>query len=80
MCANLFALDFSSIKERDTKKSVVKNLGRPFKTVTSADPKKIKPNYSFLIPESSSTYCSVSGMDIDEWDEGKYSFEITELE
>ncbi|MBP5464714.1 MAG: hypothetical protein J6Y13_06040, partial [Treponema sp.] len=43
-------------------------------------PKMIKPNYSFLIPESSSTYCSVSGMDIDEWDEGKYSFEITELE
>ena len=224
MCANLFALDFSSVKEGDTKKSVVKNLGRPFKTVTSADPKneiclwidgkdiwmvsftegkadanastiddllsslldlkaifsefddssgkersapekkesasvtpppvdqslkdkveitvteckvfnknsdqtagyrlkvknrsekeitklsiifyfydkegkvffedscalvspdsyslpkKIKPNYSLLIPDSSYMFCSVPGMDITEWDEGKYSFEITELE
>lgn len=43
------------------------------------NPKKLKPNYSILIPESSSSFRSVSGMDIDEWDEGKVSFEVIEL-
>ena len=40
MCANLFALDFSSVKEGDAKRSIVRTLGRPFKTVTSADTKQ----------------------------------------
>ncbi len=43
------------------------------------NPKSLKPNYSVLIPESSSSFRSVSGMDIEEWDEGKVSFEIIEL-
>lgn len=43
------------------------------------NPKSLKPNYSVLIPESSSSFRSVSGMDIDEWDEGKVSFEVVEL-
>lgn len=43
------------------------------------NPKKLKPNYSILVPESSSSFRSVSGMDIDEWDEGKVSFEVIEL-
>ena len=42
-------------------------------------PKNLKPNYSVLIPESSSTYYTVQGMDLDEWDEGKVSFEVIEL-
>lgn len=44
-----------------------------------SNPKKLKPNYSILIPESSSSFRSVSGMDIDEWDEGKVTFEVVEL-
>ncbi len=43
------------------------------------NPKNLKPNYSTLVPESTSSFRSVSGMDIDEWDEGKVSFEIIEL-
>lgn len=43
------------------------------------NPKSLKPNYSVLIPESSSSFRSVSGMDIEEWDEGKVSFDIIEL-
>ncbi len=41
--------------------------------------KNLKPNYSTLVPESSSSFRSVSGMDIEEWDEGKVSFEVIEL-
>lgn len=44
-----------------------------------SNPKNLKPNYSILIPESSSSFRSVSGMDIDEWDEGKVTFEVVEL-
>lgn len=44
------------------------------------NPKNLKPNYSILIPESSSSFRSVSGMDLDEWDEGKITFEIIELQ
>lgn len=43
------------------------------------NPKNLKPNYSILVPESSSSFRSVSGMDIDEWNEGKVSFEVIEL-
>jgi hypothetical protein len=43
-------------------------------------PSNLKPNYSVLIPEYSSSYYSVKGMDIDEWDEGKVTFEVIELE
>lgn len=43
------------------------------------NPKNLKPNYSTLVPESSSSFRSVSGMDIEEWDEGKVSFEVIEL-
>ena len=43
------------------------------------NPKNLKPNYSTLVPESSSSFRSVSGMDIDEWNEGKVSFEVIEL-
>ena len=41
--------------------------------------KILKPNYSVLIPESSSTYYTAKGIDLDEWDEGKVSFEVVEL-
>ena len=41
--------------------------------------KILKPNYSVLIPESSSTYYTAKGIDLDEWDEGKISFEVVEL-
>lgn len=44
-----------------------------------SNPKNLKPNYSILIPESSSSFRSVSGMDLDEWDEGKVTFEVVEL-
>lgn len=43
------------------------------------NPKNLKPNYSTLVPESSSSFRSVSGMDIEEWDEGKVSLEVIEL-
>lgn len=43
-------------------------------------PSNLKPNYSVIIPEYSSSYYSVKGMDIDEWDEGKVTFEVIELE
>lgn len=43
------------------------------------NPKNLKPNYSTLVPESSSSFRSVSGMDIEEWDEGKVTFEVVEL-
>lgn len=43
------------------------------------NPKNLKPNYSILVPESSSSFRSVSDMDIDEWNEGKVSFEVIEL-
>lgn len=43
-------------------------------------PRTLKPNYSALFPESSSSYYYVRGIDIDEWNEGKYSFKIIELE
>lgn len=43
------------------------------------NPKNLKPNYSTLVPESSSSFRSISGMDIEEWDEGKVSFEVIEL-
>ena len=41
--------------------------------------KILKPNYSVLIPESSSIYYTAKGIDLDEWDEGKVSFEVVEL-
>ena len=43
------------------------------------NPKNLKPNYSILVPESSSSFRSVSGMDFEEWDEGKVSLEVIEL-
>lgn len=43
-------------------------------------PSNLKPNYSILIPEYSSSFYSVDGMDLDEWDEGKVTFEVTELQ
>ncbi len=43
------------------------------------NPKNLKPNYSILVPESSSSFRSVSGMDFEEWDEGKFSLEVIEL-
>lgn len=43
------------------------------------NPKNLKPNYSTLVPESSSSFISVSGMDIEEWDEGKVTYEVVEL-
>lgn len=42
-------------------------------------PKTLKPNYSVLIPENTSTFYTAQGMDLDEWDEGKVTFEIIEL-
>ncbi len=44
-----------------------------------SSPKILKPNYSVLIPNSSSSYYTARGMDINEWDEGKVSYEIIEL-
>ncbi|MBQ5472829.1 MAG: hypothetical protein IIT58_12625 [Treponema sp.] len=43
----------------------------------STDP--LKPNYSMLVPKSSSSYCVVEGIDLEEWDEGKMTYEIIEL-
>lgn len=42
-------------------------------------PAALKPNYSVLIPKSSGLIRTVDGIDIEEWDEGKVSFEIIEL-
>lgn len=42
-------------------------------------PKNLKPNYSVLIPENTSTFYTAQGMDLDEWDEGKVTFEVIEL-
>ncbi|MBP5444333.1 MAG: hypothetical protein J6Y60_13945 [Treponema sp.] len=42
-------------------------------------PKELKPNYSIMIPESSSSYYTVDGMDLEEWDEGRVSYEIIEI-
>ena len=42
-------------------------------------PNILKPNYSVMVPESSLIYIVAEGMDIDEWDEGKVSFEVVEL-
>lgn len=39
----------------------------------------LKPNYSMLVPKSSSSYCVVEGIDLEEWDEGKMTYEIIEL-
>lgn len=44
-----------------------------------SNPKNLKPNYSVLIPESSSSFYSIDGMDLEEWDEGKVSLEVVEL-
>lgn len=43
------------------------------------NPKSLKPNYSVLIPENTSTFYTAQGMDLDEWDEGKVTFEVVEL-
>ncbi len=42
--------------------------------------KNLKPNYSVLIPENTSTFYTAQGMDLDEWAEGKVTFEIVELQ
>jgi hypothetical protein len=42
-------------------------------------PEILKPNYSVLIPKSSGLIRTVDGIDIEEWNEGKVSFEIIEL-
>ena len=44
-----------------------------------SNPKNLKPNYSVLIPENTSTFYTAQGMDLDEWDEGKVTFEVVEL-
>lgn len=43
-------------------------------------PESLKPNYSVLIPKSSNMIRTVDGIDFEEWDEGKVSFKIIELE
>ena len=44
-----------------------------------SDPKVLKPNYSLKYPTDSSRYATADGLDLDEWDEGKIVFEVTEI-
>jgi len=53
----------------------------PIDSESWTDPITLKPNYSVIYPEANkSTYSTVDKMDIDEWDEGKISIKILEVE
>jgi hypothetical protein len=39
----------------------------------------LKPNYSLMYPADQSNYITASGVDIDEWDEGKITVEIKKI-
>lgn len=53
---------------------------RPMSGYSYGGPEILKPNYSFLYPEDSNRFMSVSGMDIQEWKTGEISIELTSVE
>lgn len=52
----------------------------PVNSESWTDPTILKPNYSLVYPSEAGTFATASGIDLDEWDEGKVSIEITELQ